>query len=128
MCVCVCVCVGGGGEVEGALQLVQSLQMKPLVATCSFLPLGTPGHLCICDIPLLSPDWGRGGQLVQSLQMKPQVIKCSFPRELFTSNGSKNFFLIYLKYLLLKIGTSVRQKKKTNVFCLFASLFLLQIL
>ena len=47
--------------------------------------------------------------------MKPQVIKCSFSRELLTSNGSKNSFLIYLKYLLLKIGTAVGQKK-TNVF------------
>ena len=55
-----------------------------------------------------------GGQLVQSLQMKPQIIRCSFSRELFTSNGSKNFFLTYLKYPLLKIGTA--GKKKTNVF------------
>ena len=69
----------------------------------------------------------RGLQLVQSLQMKPQVIKCSFSKELFTYNGSKNFFLIYLRYLLLKLGTAVRQKK-TNVFCLLASLFLLPIL
>ena len=46
--------------------------------------------------------------------MKPQIIRCSFSRELFTSNGSKNFFLTYLKYPLLKIGTA--GKKKTNVF------------
>ena len=62
--------------------------------------------------------------MVQSLQMKPQVIKCSFSRELFTSNGSKNFFLIYLKYLLLKIGTAVRQKKDQCFLSLGLSFFI----
>ena len=75
----VCVCVWGGGG--RGLQLVQSLWMKPQVITCSFswdlftssgskhlfliylkchlhvIAPGTPGNLCICDLPVLSPGW-----------------------------------------------------------------------
>ena len=71
---------------------------------------------------------GGGGLLVQSLQMKPQVIKGSFSRELFTSSGGKNFFLIYLKYLLLKIGTAVRKKRDQCFLSLGLSFFIKLIL
>ena len=56
--------------------------------------------------------------------MKPEVIKWSFSRESFTSNGSKTFFLIYLKYLLLKIGTAVRQKEDQCFLSLSLSFFI----
>ena len=80
--VCVCVLGGGGGW---GIQLVQSLQIKPQDITCSFsgnlcnskgskhffliyskchlqvIALGTPGYLCICDLPVLSPGLGGGG-------------------------------------------------------------------
>ena len=56
--------------------------------------------------------------------MKPKVIKGSFSRELFTSSGGKNFFLIYLKYLLLKIGTAVRKKRDQCFLSLGLSFFI----
>ena len=59
--------------------------------------------------------------------MKPQVIKGSFSRELFTSSGGKNFFLIYLKYLL-KIGTAVRKKRDQCFLSLGLSFFIKLIL
>ena len=66
-------------------------------------PLGTAGHLHVFDLLSCLPVvcvcvcvGGRGLQLVQNLQMKPQVITCTFSGDLFTSNGSKHFFFIYL--------------------------------
>ena len=38
----------------------------------------TPGHLRICDLPLLSPGWG-GGQLVQSRADKGWAVKRARP-------------------------------------------------
>ena len=66
---------------------------------------------------------GRGGVGSKSSD-EASSHKVQFFKELFTSNGSKNFFLTYLKYHLLKIGRAVRQKK-TTVFRLLASLFLI---
>ena len=72
---------GGGGGGERGLQFVQSLWMRPLVITSSFswdlftssgskhlfliylkchlqvIAPGTPGNLCNCDLPVLSPGW-----------------------------------------------------------------------
>ena len=48
--------------------------------------------------------------------MKPQVIKCSFSRELFSSNGNKNFLFDLLKIPPFKDWYSCKAKKRPMFF------------
>ena len=50
--------------------------------------------------------------------------KVQFFKGVVHSSGSKNFFLIYLKYRLLKIGKAVRQKKDQCFSSLGLSFFI----